>query len=64
MLLRQELAGTQRDPALKHVYDCLVDDAADLETLTYMGEGSLALVRSEPEGSRVYVRSATGWEAV
>lgn len=64
MLLRQELAGTQRDPARKNVYDCLVDAVADLGELSYMGTGSLAYVRSEAEGSRVYVRTNSGWEAV
>lgn len=61
MLRRQELIGTRNNPDKKHVYDCLVDAAEDLTTLTYMGEGSLAYVRAE---NAVYVKTAESWEVV
>lgn len=60
MLYRKQYVKTLRQSG-KRVFDCLVDTEQDLQELAWMGEGSLAYVRAD---SKVYVKSATGWEAV
>lgn len=63
-MIRRDPVGRTDQPDNKTIYEFLVDSTGDLTGLDYAGVGSMAYVRSEPEGSRIYVRTATGWEAV
>ena len=61
-ILRTEFVNYAGDD--KNRFDCLVDSTTDLSDLSYCGVGSLAYVRDQAEGSRVYVKTGSGWEAI